>query len=137
MPNPMLVKQAEQAVLDLEASPAPKILKILGSRAVTSALGATNGSPDKVQSLTENGLDQTVLITTLIAELPGMFTTALSSHVTSCPWQSGVSPEGASPALHKFRAWTSSFRPVAWPLAVIVIAAILKGQLSTLLDAFL
>lgn len=139
MAKPVLTQQAHRATTELQNSSASPLLKELGTRTIEGALASTNGTTDKTQAIAENQFASTTLLTGLISAMPKMISDALAQHVGTCPWKPvpPASQDGQTKALAVVQAWSTSLRPIIWPVTIIVVSAIMKDQLSVLLDALL
>ncbi len=134
--SPNLLAQSERLKAAIAEAKIDPLLKEMGNRSIDEALWATNGQDtgDKVQALAVSGFASASLIVQLMTQLPGMLDAILEKHTTGCIWNAD---NGGSKIATVIRGWVTTVKPVLWPLAAVLIALVIRGDIGQVLELLL
>lgn len=108
-------------------------------RALDCSAEATNGTPDKIQAVSQTLHELTVAFANFVADAPAFSEAAARRAVSECPMRAAhmePKPEHAPTGrLAIVRDWAIAVRPIAWPVAFPVAIIGAAGRLPSVIEA--
>ena len=126
--DPSIKGSIERTKRQVEEAPLPDDSQERLLRIIDKAAAATNGSPDKIQALSELMLENILLNAhnqaTEAVRVRTLVTEKMEAHINACPMR-GVTKTAPK--------WLLSIYPLRWQMTVVVTAIVLSGHASEII----